>query len=234
LTVEKGEDGIAGGDAKVRGANRVNDQNRSHLRNSVFQPIVEMRARPNSILSGSFFVALLLVAIVLTSDRADGAPPSAFRVTATIDGGTKVGSTFKVMLRVENPTGLRQRFQTWSCSWTENWTTSDHAHFFVPGWACAKNIPETIEPQPGGSFTDELEVSTDKSGPLAFHMGFVPANGEEIFWSNKLEVRIDTPSPDHVSKISDGLNRRILGSGCSCVDPRGVGPFTSSRSLSNP
>ncbi len=180
-----------------------------------------MKRLPQHLLRFSLItLALFLCAKSMAADE-----PSGLKITATIPAHTVIhgGAAFKATLLVENPTTKLIRFKTTGCSWFENWKT-DNASFGHGSWACFWNPWLTIEIQPGGSFTDEFDVSTDSkitSGKVAFRFGLTSSGAKETWWSNKVEIQIDPKAPKPVeSMVQDAggeEGKRTLGKGCKEV-----------------
>ncbi|HEY3853380.1 MAG TPA: hypothetical protein VGO67_03185 [Verrucomicrobiae bacterium] len=54
---------------------------------------------------------------------------------------------FTVALRVENPTATNETVRVMSCSWDEEWKTSN-ANISWIGWACTRNVARNVEIPP--------------------------------------------------------------------------------------
>ena len=104
----------------------------------------------------------------------------------------QVKETFKVALRVENPTATNQMVRVWSCSWDEEWKTSNTNISWV-SWACTINNDYDLTIPPGGAYTNELEMLIPQqisNQTLTFQMGFTPIGSEKAYWSDKVKLNI--------------------------------------------
>jgi hypothetical protein len=148
--------------------------------------------------------------------------PSPFKINVT-PRKTRVhaGEKFKVGLEVKNVSNTNQTFKVWSCSWWENWSSSNPAVRLV-GWGCAENGPMKVNLAPGESFKETLNgkeadlevpqsVSTNK---ISFHMVFhtgasihlykpgetIPDDVKgKIYYSNEVTISINPKSvPDWI------------------------------------
>ena len=165
---------------------------------------------------------VIALAIFLCAKSVAADKPSGLKVKATIPAHVVIrgGASFRAKLLVENPTGKAIRFSTDGCSWYENWKT-DNGRINIAGWSCFWNPYQTIEIQPGGSFTDEFDVYTDPKiapGKVAFRFGFLSIDPKEACWSNKVEILVDpnAPGPAHVFSAMEG--EHTLGKGCRDVN----------------
>jgi hypothetical protein len=107
----------------------------------------------------------------------------------------RIKETFKVALRVENPTTTNQTVRVMSCSWDEEWKSSNTNISWL-GWDCTKNNIRSIEIPPGGAYTNELEMLIPKPIPekmITFRMGFTPIGGQQTFWSDEVKLSIHLP-----------------------------------------
>ena len=107
----------------------------------------------------------------------------------------RVKETFKVALRVENPTTTNQTVRVWSCSWDEEWKTSNTNISWL-GWDCEKNNIHSVEIPSGGAYTNELEMLISEpisEKTLSFRMGFTPIDSKKTFWSNEVKLKILPP-----------------------------------------
>ena len=104
----------------------------------------------------------------------------------------RVTEKFKVALRVENPTTTNQTVRVWSCSWDEEWKTSNTNISWI-GWDCTRNGVRNVEIPPGGAYTNELEMLIPQpisEKTLSFRMGFTPIDSDRIFWSDDVQLNI--------------------------------------------
>jgi hypothetical protein len=131
-----------------------------------------------------------------TNLAGDAAATNSLRVVVIpSETGVRVTEKFKVALRVENPTTTNQTVRVWSCSWDEEWKTSN-TNISWTGSICTRNGEKNVEIPPGGAYTNELEMLIP--GPisektLSFRMGFTPIDSQQNFWSNEVKLNI-TPS----------------------------------------
>jgi hypothetical protein len=107
-----------------------------------------------------------------------------------------VKETFKVALRVENPTTTNQTVRVWSCSWNEEWKTSNTNISWLD-WICTRNFEMNVEIPPGGAYTNELEMFIPEpisEKTLSFRMGFTPIDSNQTFWSDGVKLNILPPA----------------------------------------
>jgi hypothetical protein len=128
-----------------------------------------------------------------TSLAGDAADTNSLRVVV-IPSKTevRVQEKFKVALRVENPTTINQTVRVWSCSWDEEWKTSNTTISWID-WDCTRNFPENIEIPPGGAYTNELEMLIPEpisKNMLSFRMGFTPIDSQATIWSNRVKLNV--------------------------------------------
>lgn len=103
-----------------------------------------------------------------------------------------IKETFRVVLRVENPTITNQTVWVMNCSLRDEWKTSNTNISWID-WDCPKNLPVNVQIPPGGAYTNELEMLVLESLPqkwLAFRMGFTPIGSQTTFWSGAVMVKI--------------------------------------------
>jgi len=139
---------------------------------------------------------VLCLALVLSGGFANAADTNSLRVVV-IPSKTEVHvkETFKVALRVENPTTTNQTVSVWSCSWDQEWKTSNTNISWL-GWDCSRNFPMNIEIPPGGAYTNELGIFISEpisKKTLSFRMGFTPVDGKQTFWSNEVKLKMLPP-----------------------------------------
>ena len=104
----------------------------------------------------------------------------------------QVKETFKVALRVENPTATNQIVRVWSCSWDEEWKSSN-TNIYFGGWVCTKNAAYDLTIPPGGAYTNELEMLIPEpisEKTLSFRMGFTPIDSQQTFWSGEVKLNV--------------------------------------------
>jgi len=104
----------------------------------------------------------------------------------------RVKETFKVTLRVENPTTTNQTVRVMSCSWYQEWQTRNTNISWI-GWICTRNVDMNVKIPPGGAYTNELEMFIPKpifKKTLSFRMGFTPIGSETTFWSDAVVIAV--------------------------------------------
>jgi hypothetical protein len=107
----------------------------------------------------------------------------------------RVKETFKVALRVENPTTTNQTVRVMSCSWDDEWKTSNTNISWI-GWGCTRNFAVNVKIPPGGAYTNELEMLIPKpvfQKMLSFRMGFTSIDSEKTYWSDEVKIKILLP-----------------------------------------
>ena len=136
---------------------------------------------------------ILCLALVLSGGFVNAADTNSLRVIV-IPSKTEihVKETFKVALRVENLTTTSQTVRVWSCSWNQEWKTSNTNISWL-GWDCTRNVTRNVEIPPGGAYTNELEMLIPEpisEKTLSFRMGFTPIDSNQTFWSDDVQLRI--------------------------------------------
>ena len=143
-----------------------------------------------------------------------------FKVTTTLVTKSFHVDDFKAPLRircvVQNITDTNQSIKVWSCSWPEQWKSSDLRIESSVGIACTANTPITVNLMPGKSWENELKMFSPDYGKrqkqketISFRLGFSPLvfgpkflcdtnnhctpyqgwdNGKKTYWSNELKV----------------------------------------------
>lgn len=104
----------------------------------------------------------------------------------------RVTEKFKVALRVENPTTTNQTVRVMSCSWDEEWQTSNTNISWI-GWDCTRNGAKNVEVPPGGAYTNELDMLIPEpisEKTLLYRMGFTPIESKQTFWSDGVKLTI--------------------------------------------
>ena len=119
-------------------------------------------------------------------------------VVKVLKANVRIGETFKVSLRVENPTPTNQYVLVWGCGWTDHWKT-DNTNVVLFGQECAGNGRGRVEIEPGGAYIEEGEMQVLHSVPgnkLSFRMGFTPYiyvkefNLGKTLWSEEVEIDV--------------------------------------------
>ena len=106
-----------------------------------------------------------------------------------------VKEKFKVALRVENLATTNQTVRVMSCSWDEEWKTSNTNISWI-GWVCTRNGLVNVEIPPSGAYTNELEMLIPEpisEKTFSFRMGFTPIDSKQTFWSNEVKLKILPP-----------------------------------------
>jgi len=140
---------------------------------------------------------ILCLTLVLGGDFANAADTDSLRVFI-IPSKTEVRVTekFKVALRVENPTTTNQTVRVWSCSWVEEWKSSNTNISWLD-WICTRNFEMNVEIPPGSAYTNELEMFIPEpisEKTLSFRMGFTPIDSNQTFWSDGVKLNILPPA----------------------------------------
>ncbi len=129
------------------------------------------------VLSGSF--------VVCSAFAAAQEPAPVLRVVIKPSkSDVRVKETFKVALRVENPTASNQTVRVMNCSWDEEWQSSNTNVSWI-GWGCTKNFAVAVEIAPGGAYTNLLTMVVMNPTPATepgFRMGFTPIGGKTLYW----------------------------------------------------
>ena len=91
----------------------------------------------------------------------------------------------EVICRIKNTSSEPVVFETWSCSWYQNWET-DNKKATVITWPCHKNVPVKVILAPGQVY--------EKAIPLTFNM---TKPGERLpirlrFVSKEMKLEADT------------------------------------------
>jgi hypothetical protein len=136
---------------------------------------------------------ILCLALVLCGGFANAADTNSLRVVV-IPSKTEVHvkEKFNVALRVENLTTNNQTVRVMSCSWDEEWKTSNTNIAWL-GWGCIKNNIHSVEISPGGAYTNELEMLIPEpisKKTLSFRMGFTPIDSKQTFWSDEVKLNV--------------------------------------------
>ena len=116
--------------------------------------------------------ALLLIAAMATPALADPLTVEIKPATLTWKHKAKV----EVTLVVSNPTKKKQSMEVMTCSWEDNWKSSD-PELTWDSWGCEKNYPGGITLEPGQSRQWKLEMfarTTVNPGPHPLTMTFTP------------------------------------------------------------
>jgi len=136
---------------------------------------------------------ILGLALVLSVGFANAADTNSLRVVV-IPSKTevRVKERFNVALRVKNPTTTHQTVRVWSCSWDEEWKTSN-TNITWMGWVCTRNGVMNVEIPPGGADTNKLEMLIPEpisEKTISFRMGFTPIDSKQTFWSDDVKLNV--------------------------------------------
>ena len=112
----------------------------------------------------------------------------------------RLKESFKVELRVENPTATNVSVRVMNCSWSDHWMSSNNK-VFLEGWDCPKNLETTVEIAPGKAYTNQANLvvmeppPVDSNQPqlkgwLSFRMGFTPIGSPRTFWSEEVALKV--------------------------------------------
>ena len=96
-----------------------------------------------------------------------------------------------VVLEVANTSKTAQTIKVWTCSWGNNWASSDPELVWSP-WGCDKNSERDETLAPGASTKWTLAMyptPTAKRGVHQLRLGFT-AGGRAQQWSNKVAVTV--------------------------------------------
>ncbi|HSY18531.1 MAG TPA: hypothetical protein VK815_09370 [Candidatus Acidoferrales bacterium] len=142
---------------------------------------------------------ILCLALALsgaTMAFADSDQSSALRVViipSTTD--VRIREPFSLALRVENPARTNQTIRVMTCSWDEEWQSSN-TNVGWTGWDCTANFPIDVTIPPGGAYTNRFEMYIYNLIPdkaLPFRMAFTPIGSAKKFWSNEVKLHILPP-----------------------------------------
>jgi hypothetical protein len=114
-------------------------------------------------------------------------------IPSTID--VHIKEPFGLALRVENPARTNQTIRVMSCSWDEEWQSSNTNVAWMR-WVCTRNFAMDVNIPPGGAYTHELKMLVPKpitEKTLSFQMGFTSIGGAGTFWSNEVKLHILSP-----------------------------------------
>jgi hypothetical protein len=139
------------------------------------------------------YLALGLSGGLLMAFPTNAADTNSLRVVVILSKTeVRIKESFKVALRVENSTTTNQTVRVMSCSWDEEWKTSNTNISWI-GWVCTRNIDRNVEIPSGGAYTNELEMLISapiSEKTLSFRMGFTPIDSKQTFWSDDVQLHI--------------------------------------------
>lgn len=104
----------------------------------------------------------------------------------------RVGHPFNLTLLVANTYRNPHSFQVMSCSWNDQWKSSD-PRLFSMGWPCKANFPRTITLASGATYQRILPMSLANGvvpGPISFAMGFTPIGSKQTYWSRPITLEV--------------------------------------------
>jgi len=133
--------------------------------------------------------------------RAGGGQPSPLRVVVVPSKTeVRVGEPFTLALRVENISQTNQTIRVMSCSWQDEWKSSN-PKIAPGGCVCTVNAPVTIVLPPGGAYTNASETRIYEpigGRTLSFRMGFTSIGSDETIWSDEVKLRVLPPAQNGV------------------------------------
>ena len=142
-------------------------------------------------------LALVLSGGWLTALPTNAADTNSLRVVVSSSKTeVRIKETFKVALLVENPTPTNQTVSVMSCSWVEEWKTSNPSVSWI-GWACTRNVVRNVEIPPGGAYTNQLDMlilEPISEKTLSFRMSFTSIGSTNTVWSNEVKLHILPPN----------------------------------------
>jgi hypothetical protein len=126
----------------------------------------------------------------------DGQSLPALRVFAVPStNNERVREPFQMALRVENPLRTNQTITVMTCSWEEEWQSSN-TNVIFQGWNCEKNFSRAVILSPGGVYTNQATMMIDNlisDKELSFRMGFTSIGSTQTFWSGEIKLHILPP-----------------------------------------
>jgi len=143
------------------------------------------------------YLAMVLAFCLAPLDT--GATTPAATIDASLAPGTvHRGEAFGVRVRITNTSGAPQKFRIMSCSWPEEWRSSD-PQIASLGWPCDKNFETTLELAPGAIDTRTLQLTPTaqaSSGAHTLRVGFTPIGAAVALWSPEFTVQVAEVSKD--------------------------------------
>jgi hypothetical protein len=142
-------------------------------------------------------LCLALVLIGATTIFAGQGQPLALRVIAIpFATDVRIKEPFGLTLRVENPAQTNQTIRVMSCSWDEEWQSSNTNVTWIQ-WVCTRNGAMDVTIPPGGAYTNGLKMLIPRpisQKTLSFRMGFTSIGSAGTFWSNEIKLHILPPN----------------------------------------
>ena len=141
-------------------------------------------------------ILLLLLVAGHWASAAEGQTLGALQVSAVSStNNIRLREPFHMTLRVANPTATNQTISVMTCSWDEEWKSSN-TNVGILGWDCTKNNMHKIILPPGGAYTNEATMmifNLIADTNLSFRMGFTSIGSTQTFWSGQIQLRILPP-----------------------------------------
>jgi hypothetical protein len=116
----------------------------------------------------------------------------------------KVNERLDVELHLVNASELTQTFHVMSCSWNDQWQSSNPD--IKPGsWGCWGNVPQQVKLTPGEAHEKVLWMLAKAAGMVSFRMGFTPLDyklgsiarqGKRTYWSNETTIEVQKSRPN--------------------------------------
>lgn len=133
-------------------------------------------------------VAVALVLGFASVAQADGLKISIKPATSK----WKVKARVVVTLKITNTGKTMNTFNVWSCSWGDQWVSSDNDLTWEP-WGCEKNGPMPVGLAPGKSREWKLEmfaIEAARPGAHKLKMTFTPEGGGKSITSNEVAINV--------------------------------------------
>jgi hypothetical protein len=135
----------------------------------------------------TFAVAVLLLVL------ASAAHADALRVTIKpATSKWKLKARVPVTLKITNTGKTMSTFNVWSCSWGDQWVSSDNDLTWEP-WGCDKNAPMPVGLAPGKSREWKLDmfaIEAARPGKHQLKMTFAPEGGGKSITSNEVAINV--------------------------------------------
>jgi hypothetical protein len=104
----------------------------------------------------------------------------------------KVKARVVVTLKLTNTGKTMRTFSVWSCSWGDQWVSSNNDLTWEP-WDCDKNAPMPVGLAPGKSREWKLEmfaIEAARPGKHELKMTFTPEGGGGSITSKKVAITV--------------------------------------------
>jgi hypothetical protein len=140
-----------------------------------------------------FGILVLMLAAGHLVSAEQGPSLRVFAVPAT--NAIRLREPFKMALRVENASGTNQSVRVMTCSWDDEWRSSNTNVTFM-GWDCEKNNMHDVVIPPGGVYTNEAPMMIYNLIPdqeISFRMGFTSIGSTQTWWSGEIKLHILPP-----------------------------------------